>query len=1694
MPETKPMLDPIVRRPAACSGAEKFAGKLLRGSNRGAWVRVALAAWLLTPLVSGAPLGAQEPLAASPFSPQPRISRHTLAPSQEQVSGKARALPPRALAAQRFLSARGVAAGHRALARSLSVSSRTASAFSLLSAGTTVKAQVTPGTASGSGTWTALGPTAVSTSNFGLVTGRITSIAIDSSENVYIGTTGGGVWSSSNAETATVSNIVFYPLTDSLTALGGAQDASISIGALTVQPGGTGVVLAGTGDPNDVLDSYYGAGILRSTDGGTTWSLIAKSSDLETSQGPADFSFAGEGFAGFAWSTASPQTVVAAVTNSYEGDVADADLPAQNCEGLYYSNDSGATWHLATIKDSTGAVVQSASTPLLGPNGNAATAVVWNPKRNLFVAAIRFHGYYTSPDGMTWTRLADADQPGGGLNSTLCLTNTGIAGDEGCPIFRGALAVNPTNGDTFAWTVDIDDQDQGLWQDVCSLSSSSGKCTNGSIAFGTQWSTTALETSTTEGSTTIADGYYNLMLAAVPSTTSSTGSLVLAGAHDLWKATCPLSAGTVCAWRNTTNATVGFCSGVGAYQHALAWDATNEDIFIGNDSGLWRSTDGIAESGTQCNATDAAHFQNLNGSLGSLAEVESLATVPGTPYALLAGLGVNGAAGVKATGVTADWPQILSGYGGPVAIDPTTGTNWYVNDQAGVAIYLCSQAVACTPSAFGTAPVVSEADVDNDGDTMPVPAAFLVDPVNTDDLLVATCRVWRGEAGASWTSTNAISPVLDNGSSSGPCSGDALIRSMAAMKLGSGSEVIYLGMYGTATNGSLLPGHVWSGVYNPSTGTATWTDLSQNTVANDTHAFNYYGLDISSIVIDSHDTTGNTIYVTVEGVPNHAQAIDIVYRSTNGGATWSTIGSNLPQAAASSLAVDPQSANTVYIATDIGVYATTEVANCAQAGADCWFALGTGLPAAPVVELSAATAGASDQVLVAATYGRGIWQTPLLTANTALSAASAIPNWLTFSSQAVNTTSSALMVTVLNTGTTALAPTSIAFTGDFSESGDTCVNQSIAVGSSCTISVVFTPLATGPLTGEMTVYANVYGGQITVDLNGAGTVSSSQVTLSPGAIDFGQIADNTVTLAESVTVQNSGAAVSISSLTVTSPFIIPANGNACGTTSLAASSDCAIQVEFAPTSTGIFTGLLTLTDAEGTHTVELTGTSLSPPTDVLNTTSLSFAATPEGQSSAAQLVTITNVGGMALTGISISVSGPFQATPNCTATLAVDAVCTINVVFVPTQLGALTGTLTITDELRTQTVSLSGTGVAAPYFEVSPTSFTFTNQQPGVASSPQMLTITNGGASSMANIGFAFTGTAAAEYSISSTTCGAVLSAGAYCTAEVVFTPSATGAIAATLTVSSSTPDVASVPVALNGSGQLANGLTASPASLAFSVVAVGQSSSAQMVTVTNSTSYAIGSVSVAISGPFSVSQNGCTGSLAAGASCTVYIVFTPTAGGAAGGTLTVSSSVVTTPATVSLSGTGFDFTVAFLGPSSQTVAAGQTAQYTLVITPSGASGTFTYVCGTLPENALCLFNPTTLTLGAGVQGDLKVDLSTSSASASLARPDPGRSDPGRPDSPRPGLWRAVPLACGLLLLPLAIYRRRRIFQLVLLLAVLVSGVSSCTGSGGGNGNCSGSSCGQKGGGGTPAGTYTIPVTVSSTGISQTVDLVLIVD
>jgi hypothetical protein len=136
-----------------------------------------------------------------------------------------------------------------------------------------------------------------------------------------------------------------------------------------------------------------------------------------------------------------------------------------------------------------------------------------------------------------------------------------------------------------------------------------------------------------------------------------------------------------------------------------------------------------------------------------------------------------------------------------------------------------------------------------------------------------------------------------------------------------------------------------------------------------------------------------------------------------------------------------------------------------------------------------------------------------------------------------------------------------------------------------------------------------------------------------------------------------------------------------------------------------------------------------------------------------------------------------------------------------------------------------------------------------------------------------------------------------------------------------------------------------------------------------------------------------------------------------------------------------------------------------------------------LPANALCLFNPPpTTTVNSGASQSVTVEIST------------GKASSARLDSPvvqSPAGWRLLPMVCGLLLLPLALGRRRKLLLPLVLLFALTGAMTSCTSSGGGNKS---GSTGSGGGGGTPAGTTSIPVTFTSNGISHAVTVTLTVD
>jgi hypothetical protein len=266
---------------------------------------------------------------------------------------------------------------------------------------------------------------------------------------------------------------------------------------------------------------------------------------------------------------------------------------------------------------------------------------------------------------------------------------------------------------------------------------------------------------------------------------------------------------------------------------------------------------------------------------------------------------------------------------------------------------------------------------------------------------------------------------------------------------------------------------------------------------------------------------------------------------------------------------------------------------------------------------------------------------------------------------------------------------------------------------------------------------------------------------------------------------------------------------------------------------------------------------------------------------------------------------------------------------------------------------------------VTPTALNFGSVATGSTSGAQTVTVSNptGSAASVSSI------TISGDFA-QTNNCGSSIPSNGSCTVSVTFKPTATGTRTGTLTVNAGGT---TSTVSLSGTGTGSGGatLTASPTSVSFGNQAVGSTSAPQTVTVTNTGSAAASVSSISAAAPFA-QTNTCGSSIAAGASCTVSVTFTPTSAGAASGNLTVAGN---SPLTVPLSGTGTSS-----GSTNLALGASVTASsYTQNYVPSNAvdGNTSTYWEGT---NGVW---PTTLTVNLGAVDSLTsvvIDLPPSSA------------------------------------------------------------------------------------------------------------------
>jgi hypothetical protein len=321
---------------------------------------------------------------------------------------------------------------------------------------------------------------------------------------------------------------------------------------------------------------------------------------------------------------------------------------------------------------------------------------------------------------------------------------------------------------------------------------------------------------------------------------------------------------------------------------------------------------------------------------------------------------------------------------------------------------------------------------------------------------------------------------------------------------------------------------------------------------------------------------------------------------------------------------------------------------------------------------------------------------------------------------------------------------------------------------------------------------------------------------------------------------------------------------------------------------------------------------------VLSPTSLSFPNQPSGTTSASQTVTLTNNGSASLTITSVAIGGTnasdFAETGNCVGSIAARASCSINVTFTPTATATEAATLTIINSLTGSAlgVSLSGTGIAATRIVALSTSgLTFTSQMVGSTSAAQSFTLTNKGNSVLTVSAVAISGTNASDFT-ETDTCGGSVAAGASCTINVTFTPTATGTRTGTLDLTDdATSPQSPQTVALNGTGvPAAPVVSLSSTSVVFGNQSLGTTSVAQTVSLRNAGTAVLNIQAVALgganSGDFAIASGStCTSgvSISPNGSCVIEITFTPTGLGTRSATVGITDNTAGSPETISLSG-----------------------------------------------------------------------------------------------------------------------------------------------------------------------------------------------
>ena len=257
------------------------------------------------------------------------------------------------------------------------------------------------------GMWVPMGPSPIQSCQYGsgaMCSGRVTAIAPDAIHpgTIYLGGAQGGVWKSTDG------GAHWAPLTD--------NQPSLATGSITIDP--NDVIYVGTGEGNESCDSYYGAGVLKSTDGGSTWAQLGAST------------FGASAISRIAVNPTSTSAIIASAieahyTDSHYGFCNGAGTAA----GVYVSTNSGVSW-TRTLSATFG-----------------STDLVMDPTTPAIIYAAADGGVYkSSNNGTTWSGPI-----GGGLPAPSLFNRIGFAISASSHLTVLAAVHNNTSGEAQLW-------------------------------------------------------------------------------------------------------------------------------------------------------------------------------------------------------------------------------------------------------------------------------------------------------------------------------------------------------------------------------------------------------------------------------------------------------------------------------------------------------------------------------------------------------------------------------------------------------------------------------------------------------------------------------------------------------------------------------------------------------------------------------------------------------------------------------------------------------------------------------------------------------------------------------------------------------------------------------------------------------------------------------------------------------------------------------------------------------------------------------------------------------------------------------------------------------------------------------------------------------------------------------------------